>query len=57
LESHTTYISPPNDDEGWCKPPHQRNSNFHGLPEGNLIAHPTALGQQHMAQEIARKVR
>lgn len=57
LETHTKYIAPPDDEEGWCKPPYQRNSSFYGLPEGNLIAHPTALGQKRMAQEISRSIR
>ena len=55
--TRTTYVAPPNDPKGWCEPPQQRNSNFYGLPEGNLIAHPTARGQLHMAQEIARHIR
>lgn len=53
-ETHTTYITPPNDPEGWCKPPQQRNTNYYGMPEHNLIAHPTPLGQKHMAQKIAQ---
>lgn len=52
-QTSSTYIAPPDQPEGWCSQPFERNSNYFGIPEGNLIAHPTHAGQQHMAQAIA----
>lgn len=55
-EANVTYVAPPNQPDGWCSPPNERNSSYFGIPEGSLIAHPTPKGQQRMADSIANQI-
>ncbi|WPF25978.1 GDSL-type esterase/lipase family protein [Corynebacterium pseudokroppenstedtii] len=55
-DTNATYVTPPNQPDGWCSPANERNSSYFGIPEGSLIAHPTHTGQQRMAQTIANQL-
>ena len=55
-DTNATYVTPPNQPDGWCSPTNERNSSYFGIPEGSLIAHPTHTGQQRMAQTIANQI-
>ena len=53
-QTGVTYVAPPNEDKGWCDGIGSQASNsLLGLTDNTLPAHPTAAGQQRMADAIS----
>lgn len=52
------YVAPPNEEKGWCDGGigSQSSSSLLGLPDNTLPIHPTAAGQQRMADAISAQV-
>ena len=57
-QTGVTYVAPPNEDKGWCDGGigTQPSSSMWGLVDNTLPAHPTAVGQQKMADAISAHI-
>lgn len=52
------YVAPPNEEKGWCDGGlrNQPSNSLLGLPDNTIPIHPTAAGQQRMADAISDQI-